>query len=203
MGEANINKGDEMWDDERVKEEIKLGRLLVILDENVYDCSRFANIHPGGRNYIEQYCGRQMHNVMYNGPHEHSFNAYQLMKDYYCGKLAKTSRYLPLQKKKDVDKMTVDNTSQQTCSSEIDWSKPVLWQVYKLGANYNQWVHTPVDKPLRLFKSDFAEFFSKTPWFVIPIFWIPVILFASFRSILTFTESTPQWSGKFTNLPNY
>jgi len=46
----------------------------------------------------------------------------------------------------------------------INWNEPVLWQVGSMGAKYHDWVDDPVDKPLRLFKSDFVEFFSSTPW---------------------------------------
>ena len=59
----------------------------------------------------------------------------------------------------------------------------MLWQVGALGEVYHKWVHSPVDKPLRLFQSDFVEFFSRTPWFVIPLVWLPVVLFMSAVSL--------------------
>ena len=52
-------------------------------------------------------------------------------------------------------------------------------QVGKLGAEYIKWVHSPVDRPLRLFGSEFIEFFSKTPWYVVPVVWLPVVLYLS------------------------
>ncbi|XP_065186362.1 fatty acid 2-hydroxylase-like [Sycon ciliatum] len=61
----------------------------------------------------------------------------------------------------------------------VDWSKPMLSQVGQLGSLYHTWVHAPVDKPLRLFHSDFVEFFSRTPWYVIPLIWLPVVAFLS------------------------
>ena len=62
----------------------------------------------------------------------------------------------------------------------IDWNKAILPQVGKLGADYLNWVHAPVDRPLRLFESDFVEFFSMTPWYVVPIIWIPTMLYVCF-----------------------
>lgn len=62
----------------------------------------------------------------------------------------------------------------------IDWNKAILSQVGKLGADYLNWVHSPVDRPLRLFESDFVEFFSMTPWYMVPIIWIPTMLYVCF-----------------------
>lgn len=55
----------------------------------------------------------------------------------------------------------------------IDWNKPLLSQVAKLGPHYNEWVHTPVNHKLRLFKSDILESLSKCPWWLVPLCWIP------------------------------
>lgn len=65
----------------------------------------------------------------------------------------------------------------------VDWNKPMLAQVGKLGPNYIRWVHSPVDRPLRLFSSDFVEIFSRTPWFLVPIIWIPVVIYFAILSI--------------------
>lgn len=47
----------------------------------------------------------------------------------------------------------------------------------KLGDKYTEWVHKPVDRPLRLFDNEVLEYFSKAPWWIIPTFWIPIILY--------------------------
>lgn len=39
-----------------------------------------------------------------------------------------------------------------------------------------EWVNKPVDRPLRLFDSDFLEIFTKTPFWVVPCWWIPIII---------------------------
>ena len=38
-------------------------------------------------------------------------------------------------------------------------------------------MHTPVDRWVRLFANDSIEFLSKSPWWLVPIFWIPVIIY--------------------------
>nr|CAD7393156.1 unnamed protein product [Timema cristinae] len=58
----------------------------------------------------------------------------------------------------------------------VDWSKPMLWQVGHLGKRYQEWVSSPVDRRLRLFQSNFVESISVTPWYIVPIFWIPILL---------------------------
>ena len=57
-----------------------------------------------------------------------------------------------------------------------------MLQVHKYGFDYLKWVHSPVDKHLKLFSTQFLEFFSKTPWYFIPIIWLPVILVLGFHS---------------------
>ena len=59
----------------------------------------------------------------------------------------------------------------------------MLWQVGKLGPHYLTWVHSPVDRPLRIFQSDFWELFTRTPWYVVPIVWLPVVLYFAFLAI--------------------
>jgi len=53
----------------------------------------------------------------------------------------------------------------------------MLPQISKLGKNYAEWVNKPVDRTLRLFGPNYLEILTKTPWWVIPIFWIPAISF--------------------------
>lgn len=55
----------------------------------------------------------------------------------------------------------------------IDWNKPVLSQVAKLGRNYKDWIHSPVHRHVRLFHSDFMELCSVCPWWLVPLIWIP------------------------------
>ena len=107
---------------------------------------------------------------MAEGPHKHSKNAYRWLEQYYIGD------YEP-----DEDK-TLEESDNQVCVENnilkvhkknknpakdlVDWDKPVLWQVGHLGAKYHNWIDQPVDVPLRLFYSDFCEYFSKTKWYV-------------------------------------
>ena len=59
----------------------------------------------------------------------------------------------------------------------------MVFQVHKLGTNYMKWCNSPVDRKLRLFDSNFVEFFTKTPWYMIPAIWLPVIMLLSCLSL--------------------
>ena len=59
----------------------------------------------------------------------------------------------------------------------VNWEKPMLRQVGKLGSHYKDWVSAPVDRKLRLFEWDFIENLTVTPWYLVPMVWIPVFLF--------------------------
>lgn len=69
----------------------------------------------------------------------------------------------------------------------VDWSKAMLPQISKITAQYDEWVHKPVDRPLRLFGPWYLEMCSKTPWWLVPAFWIPVItniIYGEFRDVM-------------------
>lgn len=60
-----------------------------------------------------------------------------------------------------------------------DMAGPLVWQVTKMNkADYLLWVHTPHNLPYiaRFFQSSFLEFFSRTPWYVVPLVWVPCAL---------------------------
>ena len=65
----------------------------------------------------------------------------------------------------------------------VDWNKSMLWQVGDLGPEYLNWVHSPVDRPLRIFHYSFFEIFSRTPWYLVPIIWLPAVLYFALASI--------------------
>ncbi|CAN0391149.1 unnamed protein product [Lampetra planeri] len=77
------------------------------------------------------------------------------------------------------DTSTDIEVTYKTVSTEndlVDWSKPLLWQVGHLREKYDEWVHQPVDRHIRLFGSDLVESWTKTSWYVVPSVWLPVVL---------------------------
>ncbi|NXW35402.1 FA2H hydroxylase, partial [Phaetusa simplex] len=80
----------------------------------------------------------------------------------------------------------------------VDWQKPLLWQVGYLGEKYDEWVHQPVDRPIRLFHSDILEYFSKTAWYVVFMVWAPVVLYLSWVSYTTLAQGNTRLFSSFT-----
>ncbi|XP_025944380.1 fatty acid 2-hydroxylase [Apteryx rowi] len=80
----------------------------------------------------------------------------------------------------------------------VDWRKPLLWQVGYLGEKYDEWVHQPVDRPIRLFHSDFVEALSKTAWYVVFLVWTPVVLYLSWVSYTSLAQGNTRLFSSFT-----
>lgn len=53
----------------------------------------------------------------------------------------------------------------------------MLVQIPTLRQNYVEWVNKPVDRELRLFGPALLENLTKTPWWLVPAFWIPAICY--------------------------
>jgi len=153
----------------------------VIYKGYVYDVTNFLNQHPGGSNLILSHAGKDVKNILDDSNiHQHTDSAYKLLQDFRIGKLIQYQDDINCETKKDIeDEFSMDGWNEE----QLDWDQGLVKQVHKLGPNYLKWVHSPVNRKLRLFDSDFIEFFSKTPWYMIPIIWIPVLLILSHISI--------------------
>ena len=65
----------------------------------------------------------------------------------------------------------------------IDADSALVPQVGALGRDrYVAWVHRPRadDSPLRFFESDWAEAATRTPWWLVPLVWLPIAAYAGF-----------------------
>jgi 4-hydroxysphinganine ceramide fatty acyl 2-hydroxylase len=69
----------------------------------------------------------------------------------------------------------------------LDLNKPLLRQLWDANFSksfYLEQVHIPrhvAGGSARLFGSDFLEIFTRTPWYIVPILWLPVIVFNVYR----------------------
>ncbi|GBP65625.1 Chorion peroxidase [Eumeta japonica] len=59
----------------------------------------------------------------------------------------------------------------------LDWSKPLLCQLHEIAEHYDKWVNTAVYRHCRLFGSPILESLTYTPWYLVPVVWIPIILY--------------------------
>ena len=65
----------------------------------------------------------------------------------------------------------------------IDYNKGVVYQVRNLTPQeYEEWVHKREEGliTLRMFDSDFWEKLSRTPWYFVPVVWLPIISYFFF-----------------------
>ncbi|KAG2493429.1 hypothetical protein HYH03_008248 [Edaphochlamys debaryana] len=68
-------------------------------------------------------------------------------------------------------------------SPSIDSSKPVVAQVGRLGPSYWTWVHEPEPGQPRFFGSALVESCSKTPWWLVPVLWLPLFSYCLFSAV--------------------
>jgi len=171
--------------DEDINKIPKDKQTVVIFKNKVYDVSKFVHNHPGGSKILTCRHGKDVTDVMVNGPHEHSDAAYKWLEQYYIADYSEKGKYY---KSDDVKAETERSQEQYSTPKKdedlVDWEKPMLWQVGNLGQKYHTWIDVPVDKPLRLFESDIFEYFSNTPWYVVPLVWIPVTCMFLLKSFI-------------------
>ncbi|NXP99601.1 FA2H hydroxylase, partial [Vidua macroura] len=147
-------------------------------------------------------------------PHRHSENARRWLEQYYVGEIEPGDEQCqpqgeqeeslppaPQLRKRRAQTPEQTDLCYRTVDVEtdlVDWQKPLLWQVGYLGEKYDEWVHQPVDRPIRLFHSDFLEFLSKTAWYVVFMVWTPVVLYLSWVSYTSLAQGNTRLFSSFT-----
>ncbi|XP_063905029.1 fatty acid 2-hydroxylase-like [Zophobas morio] len=102
---------------------------------------------------------------------------------------SKAALYLLRQYKKGGrDTSTKDN--QDDLESLVDWEQPILGQVMALGSKYKEWVNLPIDRKVRFFGNPVVEKLTMTPWYLIPIIWIPIAVIFIMYGRQTYVEIT-------------
>ncbi|XP_032589792.1 dihydroceramide fatty acyl 2-hydroxylase FAH2 [Drosophila grimshawi] len=159
--------------------------------QEYYDLSNFMHKHPGGINTLKGLNQTDMTARFLKAP-PHSDAAMYLMREYkisaqdYEGK-KKTKERPSAAKLADNGIELLEQTKQSAEDSNnnqlddsmeflVDWSEAMLPQIGKITKHYDEWVHKPVDRPLRLFGPWYLEILTKTPWWIVPAFWIPSII---------------------------
>ncbi|KAJ0029562.1 hypothetical protein NQD34_004559 [Periophthalmus magnuspinnatus] len=180
----------------------------VLLGTRVYDVTNFLRMHPGGEALILRRSGKDISREIEGPPHRHSENARRWMEQYYIGELDRDSgseEAQTLRERRNGHSHTEKNSSQKLSSEEedsmynrcspvdpdkdlVDWRKPLAWQVGHLREKYDAWVHQPVDRPIRLFGNPFLEASTKTSWYWVPIVWMPIVIYLSWRCYTTLAK---------------
>ncbi|KAJ6491437.1 oxidoreductase [Mycena vitilis] len=162
----------------------------------VYDVSKFINDHPGGEDVVLQYAGKDVAAAMAGEDgeeHDHSDSAYEMLDEYQVGKLV-TGESLVSEDFDAPDDFHPDETNSAEDFKKnqfLDLSKPLVRQVWESNFSksyYLQQIHQPrhLHESARLFGPPFLEAFTRTVWWVIPLFWGPITSYLLARSLIQF-----------------
>ncbi|XP_072836585.2 fatty acid 2-hydroxylase [Pogona vitticeps] len=181
------------------------GRCLVLAGRRVYDLSSFVALHPGGAEVLRERAGTDVRAALDGPPHRHSENARRWLEQYRVGWLDGPSQDgLETSTSDSYAAATTADTTDLKCkmmdadTDLVDWSKPLLWQVGHLREKYDEWIHQPVDRPIRLFQSELIESLSKTAWYMVCVVWIPVVLGFSWYSYTSLAQDETRLFSSFT-----
>ncbi|KAI8618764.1 hypothetical protein BC830DRAFT_1107410 [Chytriomyces sp. MP71] len=145
----------------------------------VYDVTEFIADHPGGADLILQFGGCNMEEIMADdGSHAHSQVAYEMLEEYCIGTLVDDNGT----KAEPKDEGPVAIGFGKKSDKFIDPTKPMLAQVWAGNyskAFYVEQVHLPrqVKGSAPIFGPWYLEMFSLTPWWVIPLVYIPITIY--------------------------
>ncbi|NXQ60445.1 FA2H hydroxylase, partial [Anthoscopus minutus] len=195
------------------------GACLVSCHRRLYDLSGFVRLHPGGEQMLRRRAGTDVSAALDGPPHRHSANARRWLEQYYVGEIEPGDEQVPPRGRTGtgcqiaVPVLCGISGPRRAARPRawpgrsgfspgtgdlVDWQKPLLWQVGYLGEKYDEWVHQPVDRPIRLFHSDFLEFLSKTAWYVVFMVWTPVVLYLSWVSYTSLAQGNTRLFSSFT-----
>ncbi|XP_031845440.1 fatty acid 2-hydroxylase isoform X2 [Nomia melanderi] len=133
---------------------------LVKYRNRAYDIREFLHYHPGGRKTLWHYENRSLDKPF--DEISHSRAARHLLEDY-----------------------TVHEQKYQELEDLIDWNQPIVRQVGGLADKYWDWVNLPVNRDIRMFKSNILETLTITPWYLVPIVWVPVAVYFIYIGFVT------------------
>ncbi|KAK3344119.1 hypothetical protein B0T25DRAFT_318398 [Lasiosphaeria hispida] len=192
---------------------------FVTIGKNVYDVTDFIDSHPGGSELVLEYAGKDIADILKDeASHTHSEAAYDVLDDSLVGFLALTNGtaangkaqpsaadngdgIVPhprtgMSREEDLSKET-DIVDDYKTHKFLDLNRPLLLQVWFGGFSkefYLEQVHRP-----RHYKGgesapifgNFLEPLSKTPWWMIPVVWLPPMSYGVYLASAGFAS----WTG--------
>ncbi|KAJ1953630.1 fatty acid alpha-hydroxylase, partial [Dipsacomyces acuminosporus] len=150
--------------------------LWVIRGNQVFDLTTFHTDHPGGSEILAQFAGQDITEAMRDGDiHVHSIQGYRVLKDFYIGEVMAEDR-------KEYPKPEGGKDEMECVEEEqfLDIHKPLFPQMWNSNFTkefYIKEVHRPrhLPRPAVFFENAFLEKFTRTPWWVIPMYWSPIM----------------------------
>ncbi|XP_013166857.1 PREDICTED: fatty acid 2-hydroxylase [Papilio xuthus] len=152
----------------------------VAFDGRRYDLRRFLKDHPGGVNTLERYKGKSITQAMKIFGHSNS--AYHMLGDFKVGEengvltgdISGNGRIIT---KEEENRDEKEIAHLEELESRLDWSMPIFCQLGAIASDYDKWVHSAVFRNCRLFANPIMESMTYTQWYLVPTFWVPIIIY--------------------------
>ncbi|KAL3467505.1 hypothetical protein BJX64DRAFT_143801 [Aspergillus heterothallicus] len=170
----------------------------VTMGSKVYDITTFVDDHPGGGDLILEYAGKDVAEILRDPvSHAHSDSAYEILEENLVGFIGSESSAkgangvlqpvyasTGMSTEEDLSVDTDYNKDFQT-HKFLDLSKPLLMQLWNSGFSkefYLEQIHRPRHykggESAPLF-GNFLEPLSKTAWYVVPMVWLPPVIYGT------------------------
>ncbi|KAK0211526.1 oxidoreductase [Armillaria fumosa] len=194
-----MSKRIRIYSPEDLKNHATASSCWVSYKGKVYDISGFLADHPGGDDILLRYAGQPVENVMTDkNEHVHSEAAYDMLDEFLVGKLGGEEHTCSddWTATDDFHPEDTDSTKDFEKNEFLDLRRPLLAQVWYANFSksfYLKQIHQPrhLSYSARLFGPSYLEVFTKTVWYVVPIFWLPIATYLGLRSIIQFTTPLP------------
>lgn len=187
----------------------------VTIGTKVYDVTDFVDDHPGGANLVLDHAGRDVEDILKDPTsHPHSDAAYEVLDDSFVGFVAPAQNgdvatsdsengredgsYVHprtgMSCEEDLSKET-DYSNDFKKHKFLDLNRPLFPQIWFGGFSkefYLDQVHRPRHykggQSAPLF-GNFLEPLSKTPWWVVPMIWVPPVIYGTYLANQGFDSS--------------
>ncbi|PRT54866.1 Ceramide very long chain fatty acid hydroxylase SCS7 [Wickerhamiella sorbophila] len=178
--------GGHLISPQKIDRLIAKGRVIVILkSDRIFDVTNFVADHPGGEELITEYQGKEITEVMKDrDSHAHSDSAYEMLEDYFIGTLTDMTDDEVM---KEAEAESSAKVLTRTTNFDRDFEehkflhlgKPLLMQMLRGNMTkrfYLEQVHKPrhYGQGSAPIFGNFLEPISLTPWWFVPLVWIPV-----------------------------
>ena len=166
-------------------------RIIVSYKGVVYDVKEYFHEHPGGSDLIEELLGKEIDEKFEEA--EHTKTARKIFDNFpIVGTLAAREPSTNSESDDGVKGLDGYNLDQNLAKKlNIDYSKGIIWQLLTKDIpleEYRQFVNEPKNfvgkdsKHVKMFDNWFCEVNSKTPWWMIPLAYIPISCYLIYMS---------------------
>uniref|UniRef100_A0A6B2L8X1 Fatty acid 2-hydroxylase n=1 Tax=Arcella intermedia TaxID=1963864 RepID=A0A6B2L8X1_9EUKA len=144
----------------------------MVVDGWVLNVTQLFSIHPGGAQILEAYVGTDATDAFYSPAlHYHSKDSLRTLSKFIVGYLegAKTNQQVQEEERK---KKTLQDFG-------VDPSKGLVWPIASLGEDYDELIRNVLvlsGPSLYYFDTPLLEFLTRSPWYTVPLFWVPIAL---------------------------